>query len=486
MTQANSSNGLFVERHSLWTAEQARMAKEVLKQIKSEGLETMRFSFADQHGILRGKALVAGETQAVFGSGITMTTTLLAKDTAHRTSYPVFSDGGGFGMEEMTGGGDFIMVPDPSTFHILPWAEKTGWMLCDIYFPNGKPVPFSTRDICRKALSNLGDIGYDFISGLEVECHLFKLEDLNLAPQHSTQPATPPKVSLLGHGFQYLTEQRFDAIEPALEPIRAHLIKLGLPLRSMEVEFGPSQVEFTFQAGEGLGPADTMVLFRSAMKQITRRLGLHASFMCRPNLENIFSSGWHLHQSLRDKKTGENAFMNTKSDELLSPLAKNYVAGLLKHGRAACVFTTPTINGYKRYQPYSLAPDRCIWSRDNRGVMIRAIGANGMPDTRIENRIGEPAANPYLYATSQIISGQEGIEQKMELTPPTDTPYETLADALPGSLMEAVEALRQDQLFADKMSKQFIEYIITLKQAEISRFLSATTDWEHKEYFDIF
>lgn len=486
MTNANSSTGSFVQRHNLWSSDQEKMAAEVLKRIKAEGLETIRFSFADQHGILRGKALVADETKSIFGSGISMTTTLLAKDTAHKTSFPVFSEGGGFGMDEMTGGGDFIMVPDPSTFHILPWAEKTGWFLCDIYFPNGAPVPFSTRDLCRKALNSLSDIGYDFVSGLEVECHLFKLESLNLTPEHSTQPASPPSVSLMGHGFQYLTEQRFDAIEPALEPIRAQLIKLGLPLRSVEVEFGPSQIEFTFQAGEGLAPADTMVLFRSAMKQISRRMGLHASFMCHPHIENIFSSGWHLHQSLRDRKTGKNAFMNTRGDELLSPLAKHYVAGLLKHGRAACVFTTPTINGYKRYQPYSLAPDRLIWSRDNRGVMIRAIGENGRPDSRIENRIGEPAANPYLYAASQIISGQAGIEQQLELAPPTDTPYETKADALPNSLMEAVAALDKDPLFADKMSRQFIDYIITLKQAEISRFLSAVTDWEQQEYFDIF
>jgi len=138
----------FVDRHGLWTSAQAKAAAEVEKIIKKEKLEVVRFSFADQHGVLRGKTLLASEASSAMRAGVTMTTTLLAKDTAHRTVFPVFTPGGGFAMAEMQGGGDFLMVADPSTFRILPWANKTGWMLCDIYFGNGKGVPFSTRGRC--------------------------------------------------------------------------------------------------------------------------------------------------------------------------------------------------------------------------------------------------------------------------------------------------------------------------------------------------
>lgn len=486
MTINPSQDHGFIAKHNLLSPDQQRRMAEVLSQIEADGLETIRFSFPDQHGVLRGKALMAGEAASAFKTGITMTTTLLAKDTAHKTVYPVFSDGGGFGMAEMTGGGDFIMVPDPSTFRVLPWAEKTGWLLCDIYFPSGEPVVFSTRHLCRTLLEDVANHGYDLVSGLEVECHLFKLENLNLEPHHATQPATPPDVQLLGHGFQYLTEQRFDALEPALEPIRRHLLDVGLPLRSVEVEFGPSQVEFTFGARAGLETADMMILFRSSLKQIARRLGLHASFMCRPGMPNMFSSGWHLHQSLRDKKTKENLFVPDSADHPLSELAQHYVAGLLTHARAAGVFTTPTINGYKRYQPNSLAPDRVVWAHDNRGVMIRAIGGYGDSATRIENRIGEPAANPYLYLASQIAAGLDGIDNKRTLPPAADTPYETKAENLSRSLMEAVDELRKSDLYREKFSSQFVDYIATIKQAEIDRFLSQVTDWEQREYFDIF
>ncbi len=152
-------------------------------------------------------------------------------------------------------------------------------------------------------IEKLAKRGYDFVAGLEVEFHLFKLEDAHMAPEHAGQPGTPPAVSLLSHGYQYLTEQRFDQMEPALEIIRRDVLALGLPLRSTEVEYGPSQCEFTFAPTKGLAPADNMVLFRSAVKQIARRHGYHATFMCRPKLPNIFASGWHLHQSLVSRDT---------------------------------------------------------------------------------------------------------------------------------------------------------------------------------------
>ena len=189
------------------------------------------------------------------------------------------------------------------------------------------------------------------------------------------------------------------------------------------------------------------MLFRSAVKQIARRHGYHATFMCRPKLPNVFASGWHLHQSIVSRDGGENAFMAKDGGEALSPFGRFYLAGLLEHARASTVFTTPTINGYKRYRSYSLAPDRAIWGRDNRGVMIRVLGGAGDSATRLENRIGEPAANPYLYMASQILSGLDGVDRKLDPGPSADTPYETKAALLPKSLREAVFALQDDPFF---------------------------------------
>tara|TARA_Y100001960_G_scaffold127566_1_gene135900 strand:- start:676 stop:2139 length:1464 start_codon:yes stop_codon:yes gene_type:complete len=476
----------FAEKFDLLTDLQKEKIAEVVGIAEEEKLEVIRLSFSDQHGILRGKTIVASDLISVMTSGVTMTTTLLAKDTSHKTVYPIWTDGGGFGLESMTGAGDFVMLPDPATFKVLPWAEKTGWLLCDIYFPNGEPVPFSTRALLQQAVKSMSGLGYKLKLGLELEFHLFQLRSEPIRPEDAGQPGLPPSVDLVSHGFQYLTEIRGDQHETIMSLIRKNILEMGLPLRSTEVEFGPSQVEVTFHPMEPVEAADTAVQFKNAVKQICRRQGYHATFMCRPNLPNLFSSGWHLHQSLWDIKTGRNLFV-PENDTELSLLGLNYVGGLLENAKAASVFTTPTINGYKRYKPFTLAPDRIVWSRDNRGAMIRSIGGFDDPGTRIENRVGDPAANPYLYFVSQIISGLDGIENVIDSGLPSSTPYqEEGKPTLPTSLVDALAALRISTTFRQALGNEFINYIVAIKEAEIARFLSEPNDWEHKEYFDLF
>jgi glutamine synthetase len=359
-------------------------------------------------------------------------------------------------------------------------------VLCDLYFNDGRPVPFATRGLYARVLDELGRRGHDFVAGLEVEFHIFKLDDAHMRPEDAGQPGTPPSVSLLSHGYQYLTEQRFDQMEPVLEILRRDIVALGLPLRSVEVEFGPSQCEFTFAPKKGLEPADNMVLFRSAVKQIARRHGYHATFMCRPKLPNLFASGWHLHQSIVSRASGENQFMTREGSEPLNAFGRSYLAGLLDHARAATVFTTPTINGYKRYRSYSLAPDRAIWGRDNRGVMIRVLGSANDAATRLENRVGEPAANPYLYMAAQILSGLDGVDRKLDPGPSADTPYETKAPPLPRTLQDALHALAGNKVFRAGFGDFFVDYYLKLKQAEIDRFNLEVSDWEQREYFSTF
>jgi len=170
----------------------------------------------------------------------------------------------------------------------------------------------------------------------------------------------------------------------------------------------------------------------------------------------------------------------------LSQLGTHYMAGLLEHARASAVFSTPTINGYKRYRSYSLAPDRAIWGRDNRGVMIRVLGGPGDRATRLENRIGEPAANPYLYMASQILAGLDGIDRSLDPGPSADVPYETKANLLPTSLREAVFALKDDPFFREALGSQFVDYYAFIKNAEIERFQSEISEWEQREYFEMF
>jgi glutamine synthetase len=451
----------------------------LLKEIEARGLKAVRFSFADQHGVLRGKTLAAAEVKGALERGVTITSTLLLKDTSHRTVFPAFTPGGGVGMPELQGAADVLMMPDVSTFRVLPWAADTGWVLCDLRLQDGRPMPYDSRALLKQALEKLD---YDFIAGLEVEFHVFRITDARLRPGDAGQPGSPPDVELLTGGYQYLTEQRYDQIDPVVEILRRNLEQLALPLRSFEVEFGPSQLEFTLAPLSGLQAADAMVLLRSAVKQVARRHGYHATFMCRPKLPNIMSSGWHLHQSL--SRGGQNAFMSESED--LSQAGKQWLAGLLAHARGCCALATPTVNGYKRYRPYSLAPDRVVWGKENRGALLRVIGGPGHPAPRIENRIGEPAANPYLYFASQIHAGRDGLAGRLPLPASADTPYEAQAEPLPRTLSEALAALRKDAALCAGLGQRFVDYYCRIKEAEIARFDLEVSDWEHREYFDLF
>jgi glutamine synthetase len=455
---------------------------DLLQEVAGRGLDAVRFSFADQHGLLRGKTVAAPELEAALRNGMGFPSSLLAKDTSNKTVFPVFTAGGGLGMPELEGAADAVMLPDVRTFRVLPWVPKTGWVLCDLRFANGKPVPFDTRGLLKKALANLAEAGYGYRAGLEIEFHIFRLVDPRLRPEDAGQPGTPPEVALLSTGYQLLSETRHDLLEPALDVLRRNLEGLGLPLRSFECEYGPSQAEVTLGVQDGLDAADAMLLFRSAAKQILRRHGYHATFMCRPKLPNVMSSGWHLHQSLTDR-SGANAFVAEK--DFLSATGKGFLAGLLTHAAASIALSTPTINGYKRYRPYSLAPERVVWGRDNRGAMLRVLGGPGDPATRIENRIGEPAANPYLYFASQIFCGMDGVRRKLDPGAPEQTPYESKAAHLPRSLEEALAALKADAVLRDGLGAAFVDYYCRIKEAEIARFNAEVSDWEHREYFDL-
>lgn len=491
----------FIERHNLWTDEQKDVAEQVKALVKEHNLLLIRTAWEDQHGVVRSKSLLPQAFFSALENGMQISTGTYIFDTANALVYNPFVPGGSFNMPEMTGAPNLLLAPDPQTFKILPWAERTGFILCDQYFRNGSPMPLSSRSVLRSAIAELHHRGLDYIAGLEVEWHLSKLDDpmLQISDLGSPgNPAEPPKVSSVEHGYQYLMESHDPKIHSLLFKLAENLVEMELPLRSVENEWAPGQYEFTFEPLSGLAAADTMMLFRMATKQICRMHGYHASFMCRPGLKGCYSNGWHLHQSLVYRETAENAFVSTDSSEPMSDLGKHFVGGILKHANPASVFTTPTVNGYKRFKPNSLAPDRAGWGYDNRGVMVRVQGEFGDPTTHIENRIGEPAANPYLYIASQIISGLDGIDHKLDPGAATDEPYAAERPPFPKSLMEAINALKQDTLFRSKMGDSFIDFILKMKESETSRFLASlndkppheyleqVTDWEHREYFALF
>jgi len=448
-----------------------------LEQIKSDDIHSVRVVFADQHGLLRGKTVAATTIETAFEHGVGVPGSLLHKDTGNTYAINLWKQSGDAMLDSLVGARNIIMRPDAATFQRLPWSEGTAIVLSDLETDDGQPIPHSTRGICARAVERLATQQLTFVAGLELEFHLYAVDDDGQL-QHSH-----PGWDLLGEGA-------LDRIEPALEPIRQGLVAMGLPPVTIEAELGPSQIEMTFAPTAGLDVADQAILARTTIRHIARRNGFQASFMSRPQIDHeSFPSGWHLHQSLvaSNDSTRSSLFAPTDSTMLMSDLGRQYVAGLLRHAAAACLLTTPTVTGYKRYRPRAITPDRVSWSREHRGAMLRVIGGQGDPATRVENRVGDPAANPYLMVASQILSGLDGIKNRLTPPPPTESPYEPEGgELLPRTLGEAIDHFDTSAMFRNTLGDTIVDYLVTLKRSEWNRFNTTVTDWEQREYFDLF
>jgi glutamine synthetase len=491
----------FVRKHGLWSEDQYHRASAIKARIEQDKLKLVRVAWADPHGASRAKTLTIPAFLGALENGHNINVATTTLDASGGRIFASFTRGGGMGLDEMTGSPNLIIVPDPATFRVLPWEPEVGWVLCDEYFTSGAPFHFSPRQLLRKQVDRLSSRNLRSVVGLEIEWYLLGFAEQHLTGEHVGGPGVKgraPSCYPVEPGFSLHSESNMDLMHKPLAALADAFEKLALPLRSIENEWGPGQLECTFAPREALEAADNVVLFRTATRQLSRRMGYLATFMSRPGINGFCSSGWHLHQSLVDAASGDNAFMPKADGQLLSPLGQSYLGGLMHHALAATVFANPTINGYRRFRANSLAPDRVAWCSDHRGVMLRVLGGVDNPASRIENRVGEPSANPYLYILSQIVAGLDGIENKRDPGPPDTDPYTTNHPMLPKSLKDALVLMENDPLFRSEFGSTFVDYYVRLKQAEIARYdkfvaeqnidpaSDDTTTWEQDEYFDFF
>jgi glutamine synthetase len=487
----------FAQRCGLDTPARQEAVEQALRRIRLHDLDLVRVAWCDQHGQLRSKALRPHAVAQAFADGVGMVSTLTLKDTSDRTAFKVFERGGVSSMPGFECASNLLLVPDPDSLVVLPWAPRSAWLLGQLWMQDGRAVELDTRRVLQQALGRLLERGMDLVCGLEIEFHVYRIQNDTLAPGEAAWPGPAPEVSLIHPGYNLLSDAWFDRCEPVMNIVRDTALGLGLPLRSLEIELGPSQIEAVFDATSAMKAADNMVLFRNGVTQALHRAGYHATFMCRPPFPQIMSSGWHLHQSLVDLN-GRPLFMREQAapgstpleaEHTLSSLGCHYLAGLLSHAQGMAVFCTPTANGYGRFQPNALAPQSALWGRDNRGAMLRVVGGAGERATRIENRLGDPSANPYLYFASQIHAGLDGIDRGLWPPLATESPYDPLdtqaPHRLPTSLESALQALSDDKALIQAFGSGFIDYLVHIKRQELTRRAQAVdiAEFDAREYF---
>jgi len=478
----------------------------VMARVRQQQIEEVRIAWADVHGTQRGKTLVCGAgsndaaaLEDALDNGIGMVSTLLLKDTSDRTAFQVFEPGALQGLTGFGPGNNFLLLPNPGSFCVLPWAPRTGWLRADPFWPDGSDVRADPRGVLQRALARLADAGFGLRCGLEVEFHIYRITGEGLDPDAAGWPADPPSLALIHPGYQLLSESHADLAHEPLAIVRRTALGLSLPLRSLEIELGPSQVEAVFSATDALTAADQMLLFRSGVRQALRRAGYHASFVCKPPLPQAVASGWHLHQSLvnaegvnamvcaaaADGSTGQAAGEPGDARQVLSDTGTHWLAGLLAHAAGMTALCAPTLPAYSRYQGSVMAPQSAVWARDNRGALLRVLGAPGDPATHIENRGGEPLANPYLLIAAQVLAGLDGLQRQLLPGPATESPYAPGQNPLPTTLGQALDVLAADAVLQHGLGPVMAQIYNAIKRQEISRHDAAEDklQWQRREYF---
>lgn len=375
-----------------------------------------------------------------------------------------------------TGYGDYVMKPDLSTLRPVPWLEGTVMVLCDVLDHNThKDVPHSPRAVLKKQIARLTDMGFDPMMATELEFFLFEksIDDIRKGDFRDLTPIS-------GYNEDYHILQTTKE-EHVMRPIRNHLYAAGLPIENTKGEAEAGQEELNIKYDAALNTADFHTIAKNAIKEIAWQQGHAVTFLPKWHKDRVGSSS-HVHQSLW--KDGKPAFFDADDKLGMSQLMKHYMAGLLKYAPDYTYFLAPYINSYKRFQKGSFAPTRTIWSVDNRTAGFRLCGA-GSKAVRVECRVGGSDLNPYLAMAAQIAAGIKGIEDALELDPPTvGDAYAGNTGKIPETLRDAMATLKTSAMLRDAMGDDVIDHYSRAAEWEIEEFDQVVTDWEIARGFE--
>lgn len=378
---------------------------------------------------------------------------------------------------------DLYLKPDTSTYAVIPWLSSpdgnTARLICDIYRPDGTPFEGDPRFILKKVLKRAHDMGFQYNAGPELEFYLFRSGTDKITPMDS-------------NGYFDLAT---DEAHTIIREITAALETLGIEVEASHHEVGPGQYEVDFKYGNALITADRLLTLRVAVKAITQRRNLIASFMPKP-LMGMAGSGMHVHQSLFDREGNKNLFYDFKDKYKLSKTAYNFIAGQLNHIKGMMAVLCPTVNSYKRLVTGFEAPVYISWARINRSALMRVPHwFEDKPNSaRIELRCPDPACNPYLAFAVMLAAGLDGIEKNMSLSEPVEEDLYKFDEArlaamnietLPSSLYEAINELKNNKLMQDIMGNHLYNKYVDIKTKEWNEFKMQVTKWEIDKYLDI-
>ncbi len=439
--------------------------RELKQEIMDLNIEFIRLQFTDVFGIMKSVSITVDELDAALNGELMFDGSSID----------------GFARVEES---DQMVVPDVSTFNIMPWRPKdkgVARLVCDVYNPDGTPFEGCPRYILKTTIQEAKEMGFNFNVGPEGEFFLF----------HTNEKGRP--IFDIHDTAGYFDLAPYDMGENARRNMILNMKQMGFKIEASHHEVAKGQHEIDFKYNEALTTADNWMTFKDIVKNIAQNHGLYATFFPKPFTDDN-GNAMHCNQSLCTLE-GENVFYDPKAKpNQLSQTAMHYIGGLLKHAQGMTLINNPIVNSYKRLLPGYEAPTNIAWSTKNRSTLVRVPSSRGS-GTRVELRSPDPVANPYLVFAVMLKAGLKGIQDQIEPPPeieknifemPKDEQEKLKIKKLPRDLYEAIHAMEKDQLVKEALGEHVFNLYLKAKQKEWDEYARQVHRWEIDKYLGKF
>ncbi|MEM7127592.1 MAG: glutamine synthetase family protein [Chloroflexota bacterium] len=441
--------------------------EELLQHLESDNIEHFWPIFHDYNGRACAKTVPKKRFPSTIQNGL-----IFARANLNFTT----DDHQAHGARFLADSGDFMAVPDPSSYVKLPYRENAAQAHVFMRQEDGTPWDGCPRTRLENMVDNLAAAGLSAQVGMEPEFTLL-------------MPDGEGEYKPIANDGMY-TVDGLDRTYDFLQNLVEILEQMGIQVTQIGKEYGPGQYEGNFQHASPIRAVDDYLIYRQVVRALARDAGMIATFMPKP-YAHFAGNGLHVHLSLWDKAGETDLTYSTDNEEVLSEVGKHFMGGLLTHAPALTGVGACIVNSYKRLQPASWAPAHICWDVGNRAALVRVPG----PGKRrhLEFRSGDNSTNPYFYVTALLAAGLDGIQRQLDPGPPANTDVghssaEELAAAgiqfLPRTLPEALHAVEQDKVIMDALGPIIGPEFLKVKRTELATYDLEVHSWERKTYLE--
>ncbi|KAM8777772.1 lengsin [Rhynchonycteris naso] len=435
--------------------------KHIKQEMAKNHLQFVRFEASDLHGVSRSKSIPAQFFQEKVNHGVFM-------PRGYLELMPNPKDKEVDHIRATCFNSDIVLMPELSTFRVLPWAERTARVICDTFTVTGEPLLTSPRYIAKSQLSQLQDSGFSLLSAFTYDFCIFGVPEMI-----DSKTISFPASTLLNNHDQPFIQELVDG-----------LYHTGASVESFSSSTRPGQMEICFLPEFGISPADNAFTLRTGVKEVARKYNYITSFF----IETGFCNSGILCHSLWDVGGKKNMFSSSSGTEQLTITGKKWLAGLLKHSAALSCLMAPAVSCRKRYSKESKDQKESVpttWGYNDNSCAFN-IKCHGEKGTRIENKLGSATANPYLVLAATIAAGLDGLQSSDNaVAGPDDSTelYLSKPSEIPLKLEDALVALEEDQCLRQALGETFIRYFVAMKKYELE---NEEADAERNKFLEYF